>query len=151
MTRHAIKHAHCLPPPSQTRCWHCCAAMLLFQVIGTALRHLHLTAQMPAPPGNPRLHALPAAGECQEQNNMKFGCVLLNLGAAVPALFCSTLGLGSWVAAAWPTGCLQQRGTLELQRALSLLTHLLPCLLPPSVAFASLSNQLSACQHSGAH
>ena len=49
---------------------------------------------------------------------MKFGCVLLALGAAVPVLFCSTLSLdvAHWCQPAWPTGCLQKRGTLRLQQ-----------------------------------
>ena len=49
---------------------------------------------------------------------MKFGCVLLVLGAAVPVLVCSTLSLD--LAHCWqlarPTGCSQQRGTLGLQQ-----------------------------------
>ena len=49
---------------------------------------------------------------------MKFGCVLLVLGAAVPVLPCSTLGLdlAHWWQPARPTGCLQQKGTLELRQ-----------------------------------
>ena len=90
MTRHATKQAPCLPRPSQTRCWHCHAVMLLFQPVCAALRHLQVKGKHTR---QSQTVCLPAAGQPQEQDNMKFGCVLLVLGAAVPVLPCSTLGL----------------------------------------------------------